>query len=327
MTESIDRLSPATNHPIRVLVTGASGFVGGYVLHELVTRHYQPVCLVRNPEKFARRLSIRVRKASTLVLGDLFDATSLEQAARGCEAAIHLVGIIFEHPRLNQTFKHVHVTGTRNVIEACTAAGVQRYVHMSALGTRSDAISQYHQTKWLAEQIVFNSPLQWTILRPSLIHGPESEFMRMMKFFVTSRVRTPAMPYFGSGTHLIQPVSVCDIATCFVKCLSMKKTMKRIYELGGPEQLTWKQFYDVCAQVIAKRRRLKMPVPVAIAKLLAHTIVPITPSFIMPYKFNEAQIQMSQEDSICDILPIQRDFNLKLRNFREELLTYADRIE
>ena len=315
-----------TVHRDSVLVTGTSGFVGGYILHELVTTGYRPVCLVRDPDKLACRLTDRVRAESALVPGDLFDMNSLKLAAQRCRAAVHLVGIIFERPRLGQTFERIHVEGTRNVVEACAAAGVQRYVHMSALGTRPGAVSRYHQTKWLAEQIVRDAGLQWTIFRPSLIHGPEGEFMRMMKFFCTSRLRTPVMPYFGRGTSLVQPVSVRDVATCFVRCLSMPEAVNRVYELGGPERFTWKQFYNGCSRAIAGRRRLKVPVPVFVAKLLARTIVPLVPSFMMPHKFNVAQVQMSQEDSVCDTDAVERDFGLALRDFRGELSSYAGRI-
>src|SRR5690606_9197191 len=134
----------------------------------------------------------------------------------------------------------------------------RRYIHMSALGTRPDAVSRYHQTKWEAEEIVRGSELDWTIFRPSLIHGPDGEFMRMMKFFCTSRVRQPVMPYFGSGNTLIQPISVRDVATIFVRALTLPATIRQTYELGGPERFTWKELYDVCALAIIGRTRRKV---------------------------------------------------------------------
>src|SRR5207249_271971 len=113
------------------------------------------------------------------VRASLFDRTTLAEQMRGCDAVIHLVGIIMERPAKGSTFPLIHVEGTKAVVDAAKAAGVSRYLHMSALGTRPDAVSEYHKTKYAAEQYVQHSGLDWTIFRPSLIHGPKGEFMRM----------------------------------------------------------------------------------------------------------------------------------------------------
>lgn len=312
--------------PRKVLVTGGTGFVGRYVVRELIARGYQPVCLVRDAQKLTARLTPAQALQVTTVPGDVFDMAALNRAASGCGAAIHLIGIIMEKRLEGQTFRRVHVEATQNVLAACRNNGVQRYAHMSALGTRENAVSEYHRTKWLAEEEVRKSGLNWTIFRPSVIHGPDGEFMEMMKFFSTSLLRQPVMPYFGSGENRLQPVSVRDVAGCFVRCLTMPETEGKTFDLGGPEQFTWKQLYDICAQTITGRKRLKVPVPVPLAKLAAVTIMPLAPSFLVPYKFNVAQVQMSQEDSVCDIAPIEQTFGIKLRSFREELAQYADQI-
>ncbi len=311
----------------RVLLTGASGFVGGWVLRELVAKGYQPVCVVRQRDRLLRKLEPEQASRVEAVEGDLADADALRKAAEGCGAAIHLVGIIYERKLLGRTFQRVHVEGTRRVVEACTRTGVERYAHMSALGTRADGVSRYHQTKWAAEEIVRGSRLKWTMFRPSMIHGPDGEFMRMMKFFSTSKVLQPVMPYFGSGEKRIQPVDVRDVAACFVKCLSMPETIGQVYALGGPERFTWKQLYDACAEAIAGHRRIKVGVPVAVAKIAARTVIPLAPSFLVPYKFNVDQVQMSQEDSVCETGLIEETFGIKLRDFRRELALYRDQIE
>lgn len=309
----------------RVLVTGASGFVGRYVVRELVARGYQPVCLVRDADRMRRQLNPEQCARVHMESGDLFDVGALDRVAQGCTAAIHLVGIIEEKPLVGQTFHRIHTEGTRNVVATCSRIGVGRYAHMSALGTRPNALSKYHKTKWAAEEIVRASSLQWTIFRPSIIHGPDSEFIQMMRFFATSW-RQPFMPYFGKGERLVQPVSVRDVAAVFVKCLSMPETVGKVYDLAGPERLTWKQLYDVCAMSITGRKRLKAGIPVTLAKLAALTVVPFTPSVLMPYKFNVGQVQMSQEDSVADTRLVEETFGIRLRDFREELSYYADQI-
>ena len=250
-TESTETTAEATK---RVFVTGGSGFVGRWVVRELLANGYDVTCLVRDRDKLLRQLTDAQKPRVRCVLGDLFDSDAINRAAEGCDAAIHLVGIIEENAFEGQTFSRVHVEATRNVLIACESAGVGRYVHMSALGTRANAVSKYHQTKWFAEELVRQSKMAWTIFRPSLIHGPDGEFMQMMKFFSTSNVLQPVMPYFGSGENLIQPIHVRDVAACFVKSLSMPETERQVYELGGPDQPSWKELYDVCDEENRSRR-------------------------------------------------------------------------
>src|SRR5687768_9499458 len=159
--------------PGRVFITGASGFVGSAVLEELLSRGYSANALVHRGE-----LQVTGDRVTT-IKGDLFDRKALDEGLRGCDAVIHVVGIIMERPGKGVTFERIHVEGTRNVVDAAVRNGVRRYVHMSALGSRPDAASRYHRTKFQAEQYVRGSGLEWTIFRPSLIHGPRGEFMRM----------------------------------------------------------------------------------------------------------------------------------------------------
>ncbi|HPU31530.1 MAG TPA: complex I NDUFA9 subunit family protein [Phycisphaerae bacterium] len=330
MGDELDTAASTTGHTDpraistgKVLVTGGSGFVGRHIVRELVARGYQPVCLVRDPDKLRALLTPEQASRTMTVRGDLFDIESLDRASEGCVAAIHLVGIIMERRAAGQTFGRIHIEGTRNVVATCGRAGIRRYVHMSALGARPESPARYAQTKWLAEQAVRASDLDWTIFRPSIIHGPDGDFMRMMKFFASSRLRLPFMPYFGSGNARVQPVYVRDVATCFVRALALPETIGKVYALVGPERFTWKELYDVCARAITGRRRLKVPVPVAVGKLAALTVVPLMPSFVLPYKFDTGQVQMSQEDSIADPEPVEQTFGIRLRDFREELAIYA----
>jgi len=152
-----------------------------------------PVCLVRSENKLTSQLPGIDRSRYTLVEGNLHDIESLHDAAGQSDAAIHLVGIIIERRLKGQRFGRIHVDGTRNVVHALQDEGVKRCVHMSALGTRAGAISMYHQTKWLAEEQVRHSDLDWTILRPSLIHGPNGEFMQLMKRFICGSI-PPIIP-------------------------------------------------------------------------------------------------------------------------------------
>ena len=309
----------------RVLVTGAAGFVGRYVVRELLDRGHHVVALVRSPGRLDSVLTEQDRDRVTIIRGTLFDRAALREAVSDTAAVIHLVGIITEAGK-GQTFDRVHRQGTEKLARAAVAAGVRRFVHMSALGTRNGAASAYHRSKWAAEECVRGSILDWTIFRPSVIHGPDGDFMQLMKTFACGLL-PPVMPYFGSGNSRLQPIAVQDVAACFAEALQRPNTIGRCYELGGPTRYTWRQLYGVCKRMIPGARRWKPRVgqPVIITRLLAATLMK-TPLVPPKLRFNKAQVQMSQEDSICDHTIAEADLGLRFRDFETELADYAARI-
>ena len=309
----------------RVLLTGGTGFVGRYVLGELVRRGHHAVCLVRSEDKLRAVMPDVDRRRVTSVPGTIFDRSPLRDAVSGADAVIHLVGIISEG-RGGQTFDCIHRRGTAAVVEAAVNAGVRRFVHMSALGTRPDAVSKYHRSKWAAEQCVRVASLDWTIFRPSVIHGPDGEFMQLMKM-MTCSLFPPVMPYFGSGRCRLQPISVGDVARCFVEALHRPETVGQVFEMGGAKTYNWKELYAACRRLIPGARRWKPAVgqPVLVAKLLAATVMK-TPLVPARFRFNKAQIQMSQEDSVCDHTALESAFGITLGDFETELAAYAANI-
>jgi NADH dehydrogenase len=302
----------------RVFITGGSGFVGGAAIDELLARNYAVNALV-NRKSLAGR-DDRVRE----IKGNLFDARAVESGIRGCDAVIHLVGIIMEKPTRGMTFERIHFEGTRSIVDAARRAGVKRYLHMSALGVRPDAVSDYHQTKFRAEEYVRASGLDWTIFRPSLIHGPRGEFMGMIAKW--ARKQAPPflfMPYFGAGLSgsrgagMLQPVFVGDVARAFVDALENPKTVGEVYLVGGADQLTWPELHRASAQAIVGKRRWVMALPVWYAKLLTRVL----PRPLLP--FNRDQVIMSQEDNSCDLAKFRDDFGWEPRGFSTVLPTYA----
>ena len=311
---------------MRVMVTGGSGFVGGYVVKELLRQGHRPVCLARDPQRLLGRLGASAGSRLETVKGSLSNGVAVRRAMEGAGAVIHLVGIILESPL--QSFRRVHVNGTRAVIRAAREAGVQRMIHMSALGARPNAIAKYHRTKYEAEELLKSSGLDWTVFRPSIIHAADGEFMQLMKAFVRPKLHHGpilAMPYFGTGEGKLQPVSVLDVAYCMVAAIGMEATIGQTYSMGGPEVVTWKQLYTVCARAIAGKAKRQISVPIPLAKLLAVTIMktPLVPKLL---RFNRGQVQMSQEDSVCDTAPVEDTFGITLRSFEDRVKQYADLI-
>lgn len=322
---------PATKS---VLVTGATGFVGRSVVRELLFRGYRPVCLVSSAERLRAQHRDVPAERLAAVVGRLSDEGALRNAAAECQTVIHLVGIIIERRLRGQTFQRVHVDGTRRVIAAAQGAGIDRYLHMSALGTRPNAVARYHQTKWEAEELVRASGLKWTIFRPSLIHGPDGEFMRLMKAFVCG-LNPPVIPYFGAGTGQLQPVHVKDVARCFVDGIPRDDLTGQVVPLAGPRVYTWIELYNACRALMPGARRWKPLVsqPVPVAKMLARTVMSAPMAFaelVVPslgmMRFDVGQVQMSQEDNVGDHTIAERLFHMRMRNFEEELAAYADAI-
>jgi len=308
--------------PGRVFVTGASGFVGSAVIEELVTRGYGVNALVNR-----RELSAHAGGDVRPIKGGLFDARALDEGMTGVDAVIHLVGIIMEKRSKGVTFERIHFEGTKSVVDAAKRNGVRRYVHMSALGVRPNAVSTYHRTKYRAEAYVRASGLDWTIIRPSLIHGPGGEFMQMEANW--ARGKAPPflfMPYFGAGAlgrggaGKLQPVYVKDVARAFVQALASPKTVGEVYPLGGPDQLTWPELHRTSAEAIVGRKRGVLALPVWKAKLLTHLV----PRPLLP--FNRDQVIMSQEDNTCDLSKFRADFGWEPQPFEPTLRQYASKL-
>ena len=282
-----------------VFVTGATGFVGHAVLQRLCALGHVVRCLVRRgSERDLHGLGAIAR-----IEGDVLIRRGLEEGMVGCDAVIHLMGIIREHRATKASFESVHVEGTRNVLEAAKAAGVQRYLHMSALGTRRGAASRYHQTKWAAEEAVRASGLGWTIFRPSIIYGRGDGLVTMLASMVR---RLPVVPVIGSGRQRLQPIPVEQVAAGFAGALDQAATIKQTYEVGGPEAVTMLELLDLIGRALGRQRVRKAHVPLGVMRPLARVLHPLPGFPVTP-----DQLLMLGEDSVCDPRPFFEAFRLE----------------
>ena len=283
-----------------ILITGGTGFVGRHLIARLHQQGEQVRALARSPHDVS---------GAELVQADITDTAAVGHAARGCQAVIHLVGILRE--RRGTSFRRVHVEGTRSVIEACREAEVPRLLHMSALGARPNARSRYHGTKWRAEELVRESGLQTTIFRPSVIFGDGGSFLPQIRSLVR---RAPIVPIPGGGMSLIQPIWVEDVMSCFVGALERPETVGRTYELGGPETYGFEQLIDLVAESEGVELvKLHLPIP------LLRPAVAVLSRVIPRFPLTSDQLTMLLEDNACDITEMRETFGVEPRSVRDHL--------
>jgi uncharacterized protein YbjT (DUF2867 family) len=243
-----------------ILVTGGTGFVGRHVVHALRAAENDVRVLVRD-----RRKGARVEGwGATLAEGDVTDAGSLSAAAEGCDTVVHLVAI---RQGKEEQFRRVMVEGTRDLLAAARAAGVARFVQMSALGTSEEAkdLVPYYRAKWETEQLVEASGIPHVIFRPSFVFGTDGG---ILPTFVKLARLAPVTPIIGSGRQRIQPIWVDDVAEYFARAVDLDAASGRTFELGGPDVVSWNEFWERLKRA-RRSRRPSVHVPVRLMRLNA----------------------------------------------------------
>jgi uncharacterized protein YbjT (DUF2867 family) len=242
---------------MKILVTGANGFIGPKVVQALRAQGRDVRALVRRPD----RATYLAGLGADVVPGDVTDPTSLQAAIKGCTHVVHLVAIIKGR---STDFHNVMTVGTQNLLAAAKAEGAQRFVLMSALGTSEEAASTvpYYAAKWAEERDVAASGIEYTTFRPSFVFGRDGgalpTFIRQVKL-------SPVVTVIGEGLQRSQPIWVDDVAAIFAKSIDLPDAANRTYELGGPDIVDWNGLYRTIAKVLGKRRRL-VHVPVGVAR-------------------------------------------------------------
>ncbi|HXI10912.1 MAG TPA: complex I NDUFA9 subunit family protein [Thermodesulfobacteriota bacterium] len=294
-----------------ILLTGGTGFVGGHLADELLKDSVRIRCLVRDPEKAGRLAAA----GCEIVRGDVLDPSSILNAITPeIDAVVHLVGILAESK--GSTFKSIHATGTRNVVASCIVKGVKKYLHMSALGTRSGARSEYHKTKWEAEEIVRASGLDYSIFRPAVIFGPGDAFTNV---FAKIMKVSPVVFIPGDGKSMMQPVFVKDVARAFASALKGPAACGRVYELAGPDTYTFDSIIDRIAFVLGKKR-YKVHIPMRVMRLNAAVAEKI---FTKPPVSRDALI-MLEEDNVTKKRDLEEAFGIKPTLFIDGMRTYLN---
>lgn len=253
---------------MNVALIGGTGFVGGYLVEALLAAGHDVSLLVR-PGSVAK---LDHADECRIVEGDLEAETAVRDTLEGGDAVIYNVGILREFPGQGITFESTQHQGVVRTVEAARQAGVRRFLLMSANGVKQLGTA-YQETKYRAEEAVRNSGLDYTIFRPSVIFGDPRGKMEFATQLYRDMVRppVPAVSFHtgwnpATGSVLMSPVHVRDVADAFVSALGDKTTTGKTYALGGPEVLSWSEMLERVAQA-ADKRKLMLPMPIAVMKV------------------------------------------------------------
>jgi len=277
----------ASNLDTLVAVFGGSGFLGRNVVRVLCKRGYRIRVAVRRPELAGYLQPLGRVGQIHAVQANLRYPASVEAAMRDSHVAINLVAILSQSGA--QTFDAVQVKGAETVAKAAAAAGA-RMVHVSAIGADENSTSHYAQAKAAGESAVQAALPSATILRPSLMFGPEDEFTN--RFASLARL-SPMLPLIGGGTTRVQPAYVSDVATAVADAVDGKVKPGATYELGGPEVLTMREIMEMILS-ITDRKRLLPTLPFGLAKLQA-LVLQFAPS---PFTLTPDQVELLRHDNI-----------------------------
>jgi uncharacterized protein YbjT (DUF2867 family) len=277
----------ASNLDTLVTVFGGSGFLGRSVVRALAKRDYRIRVAVRRPELAGHLQPLGRVGQIHAVQANLRYPASIEAAMRDSHAAINLVGILAESGA--QTFEAVQAKGPGAVAAAAAAAGASM-VHVSAIGADENSPSRYARTKAAGEKAVLSAVPTATILRPSVVFGPEDQFTN--RFAALARI-SPVLPLIGGGLTKLQPVYVGDVATAVADAVDGKTKAGATYELGGPEVLTMREIMEIILAII-ERKRMLVSLPFALAKLQA-TFLQFAPG---PLKLTPDQVELLRSDNV-----------------------------
>jgi len=272
-----------------VVVFGGSGFIGRHAVQALAGEGWRVRAAVRRPDLAGHLQPMGAVGQIQPVQANVRYPDSVRRAVAGAEAVVNLVGILAKAGP--QTFEAVHVAGARAVASAAREAGAAALVHVSALGAGSNAKSRYARTKAAGEAAVLQEFPGAVILRPSLVFGPEDQLFN--RFANLARF-SPFLPLIGGGRTKLQPVFAGDVGAAIAAAAANRAKPGTIYELAGPEIITFRQLLDR-VQEWSQRKRLYLPLPFWVAKFGALLTLPL-PNRMRPLTVD--QLRMLKSDNV-----------------------------
>jgi NADH dehydrogenase len=281
---------------MRVLVTGATGYVGREVSAAIAVAGHETLGLVRPGSQST------VPPAVTPVSGDVTDIASLKAAVHGVDAIVNLVAIL---DGSDAEFQAINAQGPANLVDAAESAGVRRLLHMSAAGvTESNAPkTRYWRTKLAGKRAVMESSLDWTVFEPSFVFGKGGGALKTFE----GLLRAPVVAVIGDGRYRHQPVWIGDVARAYVVALERPETIGKPYARGGPQVFQFNELLDDLARITGRAPRRKIHVPVGLMKAQAAVLSHLPP----PLRVTREQIEMLIEGTECDLSGMREDLRIE----------------
>ncbi len=250
---------------MRIAITGANGFVGTHLTHRLESEGHELILISRRPRKDDNRV----------VANGLSDTGVLRELFRDCKVVVHCAGINRELGK--QTYQRVHIDGTRNVVDAAKAAGVEKIVLMSFLRARANCGSPYHESKWEAEEIVRNSGLDYTIIKAGVVYGLGDHMLDHLSHALHT---FPVFALVGLKEKSVRPLAVEDLVHVMRAAIVDRRMKRQTIALTGPEEIYLSEAVCRVAEVVGKRP-LMFPLPIFCHQLMAQVFertmkVPLT---------------------------------------------------
>ncbi len=291
-----------------VLVTGANGFVGSHAIPALLDAGHRVIALVRDDdgaEAVMRRLPDERRPSVETRRGDVTRPDTLPAALAGADAVLHLAAVPRDWDG-GQTLRLVNTEGTRNLVAAMRAAGVERIVHLGGLGVADEPDLHFASSKARGMAIVRESGLRWTILAPSLLFGPRDGFFNILAGLV--RMSPGIVPITGSGQARFQPLAIEDLARAAAMAIGDDAYAGRELPMGGPRYWTYR---EIMAEVLRGmgKRRLMMPMPVSLIRLVAGAAEAVR----LPFPVATDQLRQLRIDNIGPLDSVRTGFGFEPR--------------
>jgi len=268
-----------------IAIFGGGGFLGKHLMRELTKLGYRVKVATRNPYLKGYLKPLGGPGQIELFKTNIFNQEDIKKILNNCDLVINLVGILYETRK--QKFSHIHSQFPHILSNLCNEAGIKNFVHVSALGVKEKHDSKYIQSKLQGEKNIQETFKSSVILRPSIVFGPEDKFFNT---FASLAQFSPFLPLIGGGKTKFAPIYVGDVAKAIVKALEQNKSQSEIYELGGPENYSFKELMEILLKEIKKKRFL-IPIPFGLAKFQSYFLqmMPnplLTPDQVEILKYN-----------------------------------------
>ena len=292
----------------KVLVIGASGFVGKNLAKKLLADAYSVRCLARNPAKI-QDLAIT---GCDVVQGDISDLASIQNAVKSVDAVYISIHTLSAQPadKNARSFTDIEINGLQNIIKACQIQGVKRIIYVSFIGASSTAASKLSRGRWKAEQVLLESGLDVTVIRPGMIVGAGGQGYNM----VVSNAKKRFAIIMGGGNNKFQCIAVSDLVYYLSGVLNEPLTYGQWFEVGGEEILTMNEMVDSVAEILGRKHPVKFHIPLSLLNAVAS---PIESMMKMPRGSMKAIVEGMKDDLVGDPAPIKELMPQPLLTFKQ----------